>query len=122
MKTKKTLKRLDKVVELLSNVIGGLPDKKNGVEDLLDSAKANVVQAKKMVHSKPANAAGKTKPAEKAEKTPKAEKAPKAEKSGASRLSAEGRKNISLAAKKRWEKARRKGVHPMTGRKLSKTA
>jgi|SRR5579863_395858 len=113
MKTKKTLKRLNKVVALLSNVIGRLPDKKNGLEDLLGSAKANVVQAKKMVHSQPANGAGKSKPAD---------KAPKAEKAGSSRLSAEGRKNISLAAKKRWAKAKRKGVNPVTGRRLSKTA
>jgi hypothetical protein len=122
MKTKKTLKRLNKVVALLSNVIGGLPDKKNGLEDLLGSAKANVVQAKKMVHSQPANGAAKTKPPEKAEKAPKTEKAPKAEKAGSGRLSAEGRKNISLAAKKRWAKAKRKGVNPVTGRRLSKTA
>jgi hypothetical protein len=116
MKTKKTLRRLNKVVALLSNVIGRLPDKKNGLEDLLDSAKANVVQAKKMVHSQPSNGAGKSKPPEKVEKAPKAEKA------GSGRLSAEGRKKISLAAKKRWEKARRKGVNPVTGRRLSKTA
>ncbi len=120
MKTKKTLKRLDKVVALLSNVIGGLPDTKNGLEDLLDSAKANVVRAKKMVHSQPANGTGKAKPQAKAEA--KTEKEPKAEKTGPRRLSAEGRKKISLAAKKRWEKARRKGVNPVTGRRLSKTA
>jgi hypothetical protein len=116
MKAKKTLKRLNKVVALLSNVIGRLPDKKNGLEDLLDSAKANVVQAKKMVHSQPSNGAGKGKPQEKAEKAPKADKA------GPRRLSAAGRKRISLAAKKRWEAAKRKGVNPVTGRRLSKTA
>jgi hypothetical protein len=110
MKTKKTLKRLDKVVALLSNVIGRLPDKKNGLEDLLDSAKANVVQAKKMVNSQPANGAGRSKPAAKGEKA------------GTGRLSAAGRKKISEAAKKRWEAAKRKGVNPVTGRRLSKTA
>jgi len=115
MKAKKALKRLDKVVALLSNVIGRLPDSKNGLEDLLGSAKANVVQAKKMVHAQPSNGAakatngaGKAKPAEKA--------------TTGRRLSAEGRKRISLAAKKRWEAARRKGVNPVTGRRLSKTA
>jgi hypothetical protein len=115
MKTKKTLKRLDKVVAILSDVIGQLPGKKNGLEGLLDSAKASVVQAKKMVHSQPENGTAKSKPAAKAEKAPKAEKVTR-------RLSAEGRKNISLAAKKRWEAARRKGVNPVTGRRLSKTA
>ncbi len=112
MKAKKTLKRLDKVVALLSNVIGRLPDSKNGLEDLLGSAKANVVRAKKMVHAQPSNGAGKATPPEKPEK----------QKAATTRLSAAGRKKISLAAKKRWEAARRKGVNPVTGRRLSKTA
>jgi hypothetical protein len=112
MKAKKTLKRLDKVVALLSDVIGRLPDSKNGLEDLLGSAKANVVRAKKMVHAQPSNGAAK---ADTSGKTAK-EKAP------TKRLSAAGRKKISAAAKKRWEAARRKGVNPVTGRPLSKTA
>jgi hypothetical protein len=37
MKTKKTLKRLKKVVALLSNVIDRLPGSKGGLENLLDS-------------------------------------------------------------------------------------
>ena len=113
MKAKKTLKRLNKVVAILSNVIGRLPNKKNGLEGLLDSAKANVVQAKKMVHSQPANGTSKSKSPAKAENAPK---------TAASRLSTAGRKKISLAAKKRWETARRKGVNPVTGRRLSETA
>jgi hypothetical protein len=40
MKTKKTLKRLNKVVALLSSVIDKLPDSKSGLGDVLDSAKS----------------------------------------------------------------------------------
>lgn len=110
MKPKKTLKRLNKVVVLLSDVIDQLPGGKNGLGDLLDSAKANVVRAAKMVKPQPTNGAAKAKPPANAEKA------------GRGRLSAEGRKRISLAAKKRWEAAKRKGVNPVTGRPLSKTA
>jgi hypothetical protein len=110
MKTKKTLKRLKKVVALLSNVIDQLPGGNDGLGDLLDSAKASVVQATKKVSAQPSNGAGKSKsPA-------------KAKKAGQGRLSAAGRKRISLALKKRWEAARRKGVSAVTGRRLSKTA
>jgi hypothetical protein len=37
------------------------------------------------------------------------------------RLTAEGRKKLSLAAKKRWALAKKKGVNPITGAPLSKT-
>lgn len=110
MKTKKAVKRLNKVVELLSDVIEKLPSAKNGLGDLLNSAKASVVVAKEKVSSQPAKETAKTKPPANGAKAGKA------------RLSAEGRKRISLAAKKRWEAAKRKGVNPVTGRRLSKTA
>lgn len=104
MKTKKTLKRLNKVVALLTNVIDQLPDRKGGLGNVLDSAKANVVRAAKMVHSStaatkrklPANAEG--------------------------RQSAAGRKRISVTATKRSEANKRKGVNSEAGRGLSKTA
>jgi hypothetical protein len=107
MKTKKTLKRLKKVVALLSDVIGRLPGRNDGLGDLLDSAKANVVQAAKKVTAQPSNHASKSKPAAKTAQR---------------RLSAAGRKKISLALKKRWEAAKRKGVNAVTGRRLRKTA
>jgi hypothetical protein len=110
MKTKKTLKRLKKVVALLSNVIDRLPGSKGGLENLLDSAKANVVRATKLVHSQPSSDARKRKPPANAEKA------------GPGRLSAVDRKRISLAAKKQPEMAKRKGVRSVTGRRLSKTA
>ena len=98
MKTKKTLKRLKKVVALLSEVIDQLPGNKDGLGNLLDSAKANVVRATKMVHSQPSSSARKRKPPANAEKA------------GQGRLSAMDRKRISLAAKKQPEAAKRKGV------------
>ena len=108
MKAKKALKRLNKVESLLSNVIDQFPNGARGLRDLLDAARSSVVRAKETVGARVARAA----------KKPPA----KAQESGAGRLSAEGRKRISLAAKKRWALAKRKGVHAVTGRKLSKTA
>ena len=108
MKAKKALKRLNKVESLLSNVIDQFPDSARGLRDLLDSARSSVVRAKETVGARVARAA----------KKPPA----RAQQSGAGRLSAEGRKRISLAAKRRWALAKRKGVHAVTGRKLSKTA
>jgi len=105
MKTKKTLKRLNKVVALLSNVIDKLPDRKGGLGDVLDSAKANVVRAAKMVHSQPSNGAAKRKPPAKAE----------------GRQSATRRKRISVTATKRSEADKHKGLNSETGRGLSKT-
>jgi hypothetical protein len=110
MKTKKTLKRLKKVVVLLSNVIDQLPGSNDGLGDLLDSAKANVVRATKKVSSQPSSGASESKPAANAEKVRQG------------RLSEAGRKRISLAVKKRWRAAKRKGVNAVTGRRLSKTA
>ena len=56
--------------------------------------------------------------------SPSAAKKPpaKAKNSKKGRLSAEGRKKLSLAAKKRWAIAKRKGISAVTGRPLSKTA
>jgi hypothetical protein len=108
MKAKKALKRLNKVEVLLSNVIDQCPPSARGLRDLLDSAKASVVRAKGAVNARVVRAA----------KKPPAS----AEESAQGRLSAEGRKRISLAAKKRWAEAKRKGLHAVTGRRLNKTA
>jgi hypothetical protein len=104
MKTKKTLKRLNKVVALLSNVIEKMPDSKDGLGEVLDSAKANVVRAAKMVHSQPSKGAAKRK------LPPNAE----------GRASA-GTK-VSAATTKRSESDKHKGANSVTGRGLSKTA
>jgi hypothetical protein len=106
MKAKKALKRLNKAEWLLSDVIDQCPASARGLLGLLDSAKMSVVRAKEVVH---ARAAAKKPPARAAE-------------SARGGLSAEGRKRISLAAKKRWAMAKRKGMNAVTGRPLSKTA
>ena len=108
MKAKKAIKRLSKVESILSNVIDQFSSD-NGLRELLDSAKTSVLRARKTVDRQESSRAAKKPPA-------------KAERSQRSRLSAEGRKNISLAAKKRWALAKRKGMNAVTGRKLKKTA
>jgi hypothetical protein len=109
MKAKKAIKRLSKVEAILSNVIDQFSNTKNGLRELLDSAKTSIVRAKKSVGLQESSKATKKPPAT-------------ADKSQRSRLSAEGRKNISLAAKKRWALAKRKGMNAVTGRRLKKTA
>ena len=106
MKAKKALKRLNKVETILSDVIDQCPASARGLRGLLDSARSSVVRAKGVVH---ARVAAKKPPA----------RANQATRGG---LSAEGRKRISLAAKKRWAQAKRKGMNAVTGRPLSKTA
>jgi len=108
MKAKKALKRLTRVETLLSDVVDQYAAIEPDVRALLDSAKASVVRARETVDVKV---------------SPKAAKKPpvKAEKSKVG-LTAEGRKKLSLAAKKRWAIAKRKGISAVTGRPLSKTA
>ena len=107
MKAKKAVKRLNRVEALLSNVIDGFAAGERAVKELLGSAKAAVVRARESVN-------GKAAPAEK--------KPPVRARSAKSRITAEGRKKLSLAAKKRWAAAKRKGVSAVTGRPLAKTA
>ncbi|SPE43509.1 conserved hypothetical protein [Candidatus Sulfopaludibacter sp. SbA3] len=108
MKVKKALKRLAKAETLLTNVIDQYPAGKNGLKELLDSAKTSLAQARAAMDL---------------EVTPPPKKAPaKARESKQSRLSEAGRKRISAAAKKRWAVARRKGVNAVTGDKLKKSA
>lgn len=52
MKAKKALKRLSKVETLLTNVIDQYAGSEGNVRELLDSAKASVVRAKKTVNVK----------------------------------------------------------------------
>lgn len=109
MKPRKALKRLKKVESLLANVIEGLKDNLNGVGDLLATAKESVQRAKGEVDLQLAAAASRKPPA-------------KATAASARRLSPEGRKKISLAAKKRWASAKRKGLNAVTGQRLKKSA
>jgi hypothetical protein len=109
MKARKAVKRLNKVESLLSNIMDNLTENSDGVGDLLASAKESVLRAKRELDSKVVIAASK-KPAAKANTLRRR------------RLSAEGRKRISLAAKKRWATARRKGINAVTGERLKKSA
>jgi len=105
MKTKKMLKRLNKVEGLLSDVIDGLLTSQDSLERLLGAAKANVAE----VVSQLENGEGSQEALARA---------------GSARggLSQEGRKRISEAAKKRWAAAKRKGVNAVTGRCVQQTA
>jgi len=108
MKAKKAVKRLNRVEALLSNVIDGFAEGERAVKELLDNAKAAVVRARKTVNVKTATVAEK--------------KPPVKARTAKSRITAEGRKKLSIAAKKRWAAAKRKGVSAVTGRALAKTA
>ena len=108
MKAKKALKRLSRVEDLLSDVIEQYATPQTDLRELLDSARTSVVSAKSAVNLQASPEAAKKPPA-------KAQK-PKRN------LTAEGRKRISLAAKKRWAAAKRNGVSAVTGRPLGKTA
>ena len=108
MKAKKALKRLNKVESILANVIDQF-SVTDGLRELLDSAKASIVRAKKTVNRQGSARAARKPPV-------------RAEKAQRARLSAEGRRKISAAAKKRWTLAKRKGMNAVTGRPLSKTA
>ena len=109
MKAKKAIKRLSKVETLLSNVIDQYPASDRRVRVLLGSAKVSVTRAKATVSLDAHPRAARKPPA-------------KAHSAQPGRLTAEGRKRISRAAKKRWAEAKRKGLHAVTGRRLSKTA
>jgi len=109
MKAKKAIKRLGKVETLLSGVIDQFAASVDGVRELLDSAKASVARAVEAVNVHSSAAAPKKPPV----------KAQEPKRRG---ISAQGRKKLSIAAKKRWAIAKRKGISAVTGRPLSKTA
>ena len=108
MKARKALKRLTKVESLLSDIIDGVANQSNGLGEVLASAKESVLRAKKEL----------TDGADSDTRKPPA----KATAPTSNRLTPEGRKKISLAAKKRWATAKRKGVNPITGNRIKKTA
>ena len=99
MKSKRALKRLGKVETLLSKVLDQYGAIEKRVRELLDSARAEVVQAKKAM---------KRPPAAEAKKKPKTQPA-KAQKPKRPRVkTAAIRKKISPAPKKRRPKAKRR--------------
>jgi hypothetical protein len=94
MKAKKALKRLRNVEALLSIVIDQFAANERSVRVMLDSAKASVIRAKAKINS--LSAAGTA-------KKPQV----MASQSKRRHLTSEGRRRISLAAKKRWAAAKR---------------
>src|SRR6266852_4063683 len=136
MKAKKALKRLSRVEQLLADVLDGFAGIEHNVRDLLGSAKASVVRAKKTMRQKATAPADAKKPSAKSKKpiqtgrTMKRKKksAPAAKHRGArakaakttvkkpavkahkpkpARLAAESKKRLDLAVKKRRAKVRR---------------
>ena len=106
MKAKKALKRLNKIESSLAAVIEQYSPGKPQFHELLASAKTCVAQAKAAVN-----------PDGVARKPPV--KAKSAKRRG---ITTEGRKRLSLAAKRRWAAAKRKGISAVTGRPLRRTA
>jgi hypothetical protein len=106
MKAKKALKRLNKIESSLAVIIEQYSPSKPQFQDLLATAKTAVAEAKATVN-----------PDGVARKPPV--KAKSAKRRG---LTAAGRKKLSLAAKKRWAAAKRKGISAVTGRPLRRTA
>ncbi len=94
MKAKKALKRLAKAETLLGDVLDQYSASKNGLRELLDSAKTSVAKARAAIDVEVEIAPAKKDPAQAQEAKP-------------NRLSDAGRKRISLAAKKRWAAARK---------------
>jgi hypothetical protein len=102
MKAKKAFKRLGRIEALLGDVIAEFPGSKASLGELLNSAKDAVVRAKDAVQAQLKESP--LRPARQGRLTPA------------------GRKSISLAAKKRWAAAKRRGMNAVTGRRLSKMA
>lgn len=119
MKAKKALKRLHQVDAILAAIIDRYDGSQPGVKELLATAQAAVARAEATVASGPGSSAGSSSAT--ARRTG-AKQAAQTQKTKPGGLTAAGRKRLSLAAKKRWAAARRKGVHAMTGRPLTQTA
>ncbi|MGD0775240.1 MAG: hypothetical protein ABSC05_20685 [Candidatus Solibacter sp.] len=93
MKARKALKRLHRIETLLGTVIDQYEAGTREIHDLLDAAKSSVASATEALAASPAR------------KPPG-----KAGQPRASRISDAARKRLSVAAKKRWADARRKGM------------
>jgi hypothetical protein len=106
MKAKKALKRLNKIESSLVAVIEKYSPSRPQFQELLASAKTAVARAKASVN-----------PDGVARKPPV--KAKSVKRRG---ITAAGRKRLSLAAKKRWTAAKRKGISAVTGRPLRRMA
>ena len=102
MKAKKAVKRLNKARPLLSSVI---EKSVAGTRDLLRAAVSNIDQAQVSIKGTA------TLPAA---RTPKAGEVGEVTGKRGTKLSEEGRRRLSLAAKKRWAAAKRKGARTLS--------
>jgi len=93
MKAKKAIKRLNRVETLLEAVIDQFDAATPELHELLAAAKTSVTSATQVLATTPAR-----KPPAKADHTQ------------GSRISDAARKRLSIAAKKRWADAKRKGM------------
>ena len=107
MKAKKALRRLNKAKLLLALVIDEYKTEKPvaNARDLLRAAVSNIDQAK---------AAMKGPSTLPAAPTPKAREVAEATAKPSRKLSEEGRRRLSLSAKKRWAAAKRKGARTLS--------
>src|SRR5215831_648200 len=111
MKAKKAIKRLRKAQLLLSSVIKQYTDHRFPKRDLLDSA-VTIGRAITFVEANDISSS-KAKPAKATNHRQKGRGAinPRTTR----RLTQEGRRKLSLAAKERWAAARRKGMTSLAG-------
>ncbi len=93
MKVKKVIKKLRRAKDLLSTVVGQYTGNKNAISELIDAASLNIKRAEALVAS---------------HRSPVLSR-----KRAVRRFTEEGRKRLSLAAKKRWAKAKRKGLRTL---------
>ena len=92
MKSRKAMKRLQRVETLLGTVIDQYDAVTDEVTTMLDAARASVASATRALAGSPANTPAKAAP------------------SGKRKLSSATRKRLSVAAKKRWVEAKRAGT------------
>lgn len=93
MKSRKAIKRLRRIETLLKTVIDQYDGSNPEVHHLLDGARSGITSATQMLAAPPAG-----KPA------------PKADRPQSRTLSGAARKRLSVATKKRWADAKRKGL------------
>jgi len=107
MKAKKAEKRLNKAKLLLSSVIDQYAAEKSvaGTRDLLRAAVSNINQAQASIKGTSTRTAS---------QAPKALEVGEATVKQSRRLSEEGRRRLSLSAKKRWAAAKRKGARTLS--------
>jgi hypothetical protein len=111
MKAKKAEKRLNKAKQLLSSVIDQYASEKSivGTRDLLHAAVSNIDQAQASIKGTSTKGTS-TVPAA---QTPTAGGVGEVTAKQSRKLSAEGRRRLSLSAKKRWAAAKRKGARTL---------